>query len=197
MKIIYALLSYLLGSFPTGYILYYISEKKDIRNFGSQTIGATNVLRLKGWRFALPVILVDVLKGFLPVFLALRFFPDARFALICGFLAVLGHCFPVYIKLKGGKGVATAVGVYLVLAMKPLLIGIGIFILIIALTRFVSLGSILAMTSMPFSIYFISGNVEIVTMSIAILFLVVIRHGGNIRRLVKGIERRLGEKERV
>ena len=127
MKILFAIFSYMFGSFPTGYVLYFFSEKKDIRGFGSQSIGATNILRLKGWTFAIPVIFMDILKGFLPVFLALKLFPDKNFALLCGFLAVLGHCFPIYIKLRGGKGVATAVGVYLVLALKPLLIGIGFF----------------------------------------------------------------------
>ena len=82
MKILYAILSYLFGAFPTGYLLYYISEKKDIRAIGSQSIGATNVLRLKGWVFAIPVIIVDILKGFLPVFLAMKLFPDMRFALL-------------------------------------------------------------------------------------------------------------------
>ncbi|MEE8603881.1 MAG: glycerol-3-phosphate 1-O-acyltransferase PlsY [Candidatus Aminicenantaceae bacterium] len=195
MKILFALFSYLFGSFPTGYILYYLSEKKDIRGYGSQSIGATNIFRLKGWIFAIPVIFVDILKGFLPVFLALKLFPDKRFALLCGFLAVLGHCFPLYIKLKGGKGVATSVGVYLVLAFKPLLIGIGVFLIVIALTRYVSLGSIMAMLSLPLSIYFIQGNQEAAILSIVIFLLIVIRHGGNIRRLVDGTERKLGKKE--
>jgi glycerol-3-phosphate acyltransferase PlsY len=195
MKIIFALFSYLAGSFPTGYILYFLSEKKDVRRYGSQSIGATNILRLKGLKLAIPVIIVDIAKGFLPVFLALKFFPDEKFALLCGFLAVLGHCYPIYIKLKGGKGVATAVGVYLVLALKPLLIGIGIFIVVIALTRYVSLGSILAMMSMPISAYLIADDKKIAILCIAIFLLVVIRHWGNIRRLIDGKERKLGEKE--
>lgn len=195
MKILFAVFSYLFGSFPTGYILYFLSEKKDIRMFGSQSIGATNVLRLKGWAFAIPVIFMDILKGFLPVFIALKLFPDQRFALLCGFLAVLGHCYPIYIKLKGGKGVATAVGVYSVLALQPLLIGIGVFVIIIAITRYVSLGSILAMSSVPISIYFIQGNDDIAILSAAIFLLICVRHMGNIRRLLQGKERKFGEKE--
>ncbi len=195
MKILFAVASYLFGAFPTGYILYYLSEKKDIRGFGSQSMGATNVLRLKGWFFAIPVIIVDILKGFLPVFFALKLFPDKRFALLCGFLAVLGHCFPIYIKFKGGKGVATSVGMYSSLAFTPLLVGISVFVIVIALTRYVSLGSILAMLSMPISIYFIQGNLDIAILGIAIFLLIVIKHGGNIRRLVDGKERKFGEKE--
>ncbi len=194
MKILFALFSYLFGSIPTGYILYFLSEEKDIRSFGSHSIGATNMLRLKGWTFAIPVIFMDVLKGFLPVFFALRLFPDKRFALICGFLTVLGHCFPIYIKLRGGKGVATAVGVYLVLALKPLLIGIGVFLIIIILTRYVSIGSVLAMLSLPVSIYLIQDEFGITILSIAIFLLITLRHGGNIQRLVRGKERKLGGK---
>jgi len=194
MKILFALACYLIGSFPTGYVLYFLSEKKDIRRYGSQSIGATNVLRLKGWAFAVPVIFVDILKGFLPAFLALKIFPEGNFALVCGFLAVLGHCYPVYIKLKGGKGVATAVGLYSVVALQPLLIGIGVFLTVIALTRYVSLGSILAMLSLPFSIYFLQGNPDIVMLSVAVFLLIGVRHIGNIQRLMKGTERKFGEK---
>ena len=194
MKILFAVLSYLLGAFPTGYILYYLSEKKDIREFGSRSIGATNMLRLKGWRLAIPVIFVDVLKGFLPVFLALKLF-DTKFALLCGFLAVLGHCFPITLKFKGGKGVATSVGVYLAVAFKPLLVGLAVFIIIIALTRYVSLGSMMAMMSLPVSIYFIQENRDAAILGVAILLLIVLKHSGNIHRLVQGSERKLGEKE--
>ena len=195
MNILFAVSSYLFGALPTGYILYYLSEKKDIRRYGSQSIGATNILRLKGWLFAIPVILMDILKGFLPVFLAIKLFPDKRFALLCGFLAVLGHCFPVYIRFKGGKGVATSIGLYLALATWPLLIGIAVFLIVIALTRYVSLGSILAMSSMPLSIYLIQGNRDVAILGIAIFFLIVLKHSANIRRLLGREERKLGEKE--
>jgi glycerol-3-phosphate acyltransferase PlsY len=195
MKILFAMLSYLLGAFPTGYVLYFLSEKKDIRSYGSKSIGATNVLRLKGWVFAIPVILVDILKGFLPVFISLKLFSDVRFALLCGFLAVLGHCFPITLKFKGGKGVATSVGVYSALALKPLLLGIGVFLVVIALTRYVSLGSILAMMSLPVFLYIFQDNREVVILGVAILCLIVIKHGGNIHRLRHGNERKFGEKE--
>ncbi len=196
MKILFALFSYLFGSFPTGYILFSVSEKKDIRNFGSHSTGATNVLRLKGWIFALPVILGDILKGFLPVFLAMQLFPDKNFALLCGFLAVFGHCYPVYIKFKGGKGVATAVGVFSALAVKSLLIAIAIFFLVILLTRYVSLGSILAMLSLPFAIFIIQGDTEKTLLGFAVFLLIAFRHAGNIQRLIKGNERKLGERVR-
>ncbi|HZX09378.1 MAG TPA: glycerol-3-phosphate acyltransferase, partial [Acidobacteriota bacterium] len=105
MKILFALFSYLFGSIPTGYLLYLKINKRDIRNFGSRSIGATNLLRLTDKKTALLAALFDVIKGFIPVFLCLELFDDLFFSLICGFLAVFGHCFPIYIKFKGGKGV--------------------------------------------------------------------------------------------
>ena len=196
MKILFAGLSYLFGAIPSGYILFYISEKKDIRNFGSQATGATNLFRLKGWKFAVPILLFDVLKGVLPVVLALEFFEDLRFALVCGFLAVVGHCFPVYIKFKGGKGLATTLGAYAVLGFKPLLLSLGVFLLAVGITRYVSLGSLLAVLSYPFFILLFKGNLEIVCLSVVLFLLIVFMHKGNIARLIKGEERKLGEKAR-
>jgi len=196
MKILFAGLSYLLGAIPSGYVLFYISEKKDIRNFGSQATGATNLFRLKGWKFAVPILLFDVLKGGLPVVLALGFFEDLRFALVCGFLAVVGHCFPVYIKFKGGKGLATTLGAYAVLGFKPLLLSLGVFLLAVGITRYVSLGSLLAVLSYPLFILLFKGNIEIVCLSVVLFLLIVFMHRGNIARLIKGEERKLGEKGR-
>ncbi len=194
MKIIFAICSYLLGAISFGYILFRIREKKDIRDFGSKSIGATNMLRLKGWSYAIPVGLIDILKGFLPVFLALKIFPDRSFALLCGFLAVLGHCFPVYLKFKGGKGVATTVGVYAVLAFKPLLLSLVLFLIIIAISRYVSLGSILSALSYPFFVFLFQEEMEIIVLSLAVFALIALRHKGNIERLIKGKERKLGER---
>jgi len=196
MKIAFAFLSYFLGSFPTGYLLFYLNQKKDIRNFGSQSTGATNVLRLMGWKFALPVIVVDILKGFLPVFIALKIFPDRRFALLCGFLSVLGHCFPILLKFKGGKGVATAAGALFAVAILPALISLIVFLLVILMTRYVSLGSLTAGLSLPFSVCWLTGETDLIYLSVALFLLVLVRHTGNIQRLVLRTERRLGEKVR-
>ena len=196
MRIIFAILSYLLGAIPIGYIFFYLSDKKDIRNFGSHSTGATNLLRLKGWKFAFPVFLLDLLKGFLPVFFALKLFQDKPFALICGFLAILGHCFPVYIKFKGGKGVATALGAYSILAFKPFLACLVVFLIVAGLSRYVSLGSLLATLSYPFFIFLFNQEVDLAYLSFAFFFLIMLKHRGNIQRLVQGKERRLGEKTR-
>lgn len=196
MKILFAGLSYLFGAIPSGYILFYISEKKDIRDFGSQSTGATNMLRLKGWKYALPVLLFDALKGILPVLLALKLFEDLTLALVCAFLAVAGHCFPVYLKFRGGKGLATALGAYAVLAFMPLLLSLAVFILIVGISRYVSLGSLLALISYPLFNLLYRNEIEIVCLGIVLFILITFMHRGNIARLVKGHERKLGEKAR-
>lgn len=194
MKILFAVLSYLFGSIPSGYIIFYLIEKKDIRNFGSQATGAANVLRLKGWKFALPVLVIDFLKGFLPAFLALKIFEDRTLAVICAFLAVLGHCFPVYIRFKGGKGIATTFGAYSILALKPFLFAAAIFAATTVTSRYVSLGSLLAALSYPLFILLFKKQIEIAYMAFALFILIAFMHRGNIQRLVKGEERKFGEK---
>ena len=194
MKILFAFFSYLLGSIPPGYVFFYIRKKKDIRSFGSQATGATNVFRLLGWKFALPVIVIDILKGFLPVFLAIKLFQDMTLALACAFLAVLGHCFPVYIKFRGGKGLATTLGAYAALAPIPLLFCLAVFLIVVAISRYVSLGSLLACLTYPVLVYLFKEETGILYLSLALCLLIVFMHRSNIQRLIKGTERKLGEK---
>jgi glycerol-3-phosphate acyltransferase PlsY len=194
MKIVAAVVSYLLGSIPTGYLLVRLAGKHDVRQFGSGSTGATNVLRVKGWKTALPVALFDVLKGFLPVYLASRWFDDPVFAALCGLLAVVGHCFPFAIGFRGGKGVATSLGAYAAIAWAPLLGGLGLFLVVVGLTRFVSLASILASLAIPMIVFFAGGPPAVAGIALALSVLIVFQHRGNIARLVRGTERKLGEK---
>lgn len=195
MKILFCLLSYLLGSFPTGYIFFRLGEKKDIRSLGSQSTGATNVLRLKGWQYAVPVALIDVLKGAFPAYLAAHIYQDRNLALAAAFFAVLGHCYPVYIRFRGGKGMATAIGAYAVLAFPSLLLSLAVFVAVIALTRYVSLGSLLAAFSFPlFTLLLGPKGTAMFGGGFAIFVLILIRHLGNVRRLVKGEERKFGRR---
>lgn len=194
MKVLFAILAYLFGAIPTGYLLFKLSEKKDIRKFGSRNTGATNVMRLKGWKYAVPVAMFDVLKGFLPAFLAVKLFRDPQLALIASFLAVLGHCFPVYIRFRGGKGVAVTIGAFAAVAFRPFLLSAGVFILVVVLSRYVSLGSILAVLTFPASTFLFRGRIEAVIWGIAIAALVIVKHSGNIGRLLKGRERKFGER---
>lgn len=192
--LLFPVFSYLFGAIPAGYILFRLSEKKDIRGFGSKATGATNVLRLKGWKYALIVAIFDIFKGFIPVFLAMRFLPNKNFALACGFFAILGHCYPIYIKFKGGKGVATTIGAYAAVSILPLLISLGIFIVIVIITRYVSLGSILTAFSYPLTATILRESVSVVYFSLTVFLLILFQHRENILRLIQGKERKLGEK---
>ena len=194
MKIVFALASYLFGSIPTGYLLVRLSGRKDVRSFGSGSTGATNVLRVGGWKTALPVALFDVLKGFLPVFLASRWFGDPVFAALCGLLAAAGHCFPFAIGFRGGKGVSTSLGAFAAIAWAPCLGSLGLFFIVIGLTRYVSLGSILASLVFPAIYLATGGRPAVAAVALALAALVVFQHRGNIGRLVHGTERKLGER---
>lgn len=194
MIILLVSFSYLLGAFPTGYLVYMISEKQDIRRFGSGNIGATNVLRLLGWKKAVPVIFADVLKGAIPTLAALNALPDKKWAMLCGLAAILGHCFSLYLRFRGGKGMATTIGVYAVLDFPVLLIMLGIFFLITALSRYVSLGTLLAALSFPGAALLLRGDMRLFYLGAAVFLILAFQHRGNIQRLLKGNERKLGKK---
>jgi len=194
MKILFAFASYLVGSIPTGYLLVRLTARKDIRQFGSRSMGATNVLRVKGWRAALPVAAIDVLKGFLPAFFALKYSGDPVFAAFCAFLSVVGHCFPFSIGFRGGKGVATSLGAYVAIACLPLMACLGFFFIVIAVSRYVSLGSLVGSLAFPFLVLLSGGPKGVFVISLAIAVLVTFQHRDNIGRLVKGTERKLGDR---
>jgi glycerol-3-phosphate acyltransferase PlsY len=187
-------LAYLLGSIPTGYLVVRLGGKKDIRELGSRSTGATNVLRVRGWKAGLAVGLVDVFKGYLPVMLAAGLSPDPLLPPAAGVLAVLGHCFPFAIGFKGGKGVATSVGAYARLAPPALGPALAVFVVIVAATRYVSLGSVISSGLLPVLILAFGGRRETFYASLLIAALVVFQHRANIRRLLRKEERKLGDR---
>jgi glycerol-3-phosphate acyltransferase PlsY len=193
MKVLFAIASYLLGSIPTGYLLVRAADRRDIRDLGSGATGATNVLRVKGIKFAAPVMIVDILKGFLPVWIALRFLHDPFLAGLAGFLAVLGHCFPFSIGFRGGKGVATSVGALAAQAFPPVVLSLAVFIITVGVSRFVSLGSILAALAFPLFVRLLGAPSVVFYWSLPTVALIIFKHQKNIRRLLAGSERRLGE----
>ena len=198
MRIIWIFAAYFVGSIPSGFLIFRLGGSKDIREFGSRSTGATNVLRLKGWRYALPVLVIDVLKAALPVWLVLRAFPADRWvAFGVTLMVVLGHCFPVFIGFKGGKGVSTAMGSYAVLATVPFLFSLAVFAGVIAATRYVSLGSLLATLSFPLIVYFGRGDSSLAALGLAVFAVIAVRHAANIRRLFKGQERKLGQRTKM
>ena len=196
-----AAVSYLLGSIPFGYLLVRIFRGEDVRQSGSGNIGATNVSRKSPALGALTLFL-DALKGVAAVTLAARLAEGMSSSMkpyqpmaMAAFFAVLGHVFPVWLKFRGGKGVATGLGSFLVITPKAVLLAVAIFILIVLLFRYVSLGSIIAVALFPlFLLRGVQGNVRTFAFIAGTSLLIIARHHENIRRLCAGTERRIGVK---
>jgi len=194
-------LAYLLGSIPFGYLLVRIFRHEDIRATGSGNIGATNVARSGAKGLGILTLILDTLKGFLAVVLAQHIaerygFPQAYdIAAAAALAAVLGHCFPVWLGFHGGKGVATALGVFLALVpLTTVLYILGIFLVIVFLTRYVSLASIVGAALFPvFALpHAPDRSPVIVTCYILIPLIIILKHSQNIRRLLAGTEHRFG-----
>ncbi len=183
------LIAYLIGSIPFGLILTRLTGAGDLRAIGSGNIGATNVLRTGRKGLALATLALDAAKGALPVWIAGSLFgPDM--AVVAGLGAVVGHCFPVWLKFAGGKGVATAAGVVLTLTPLAGLLALFVFIAVVTLTRYVSLSSILAaFAAVPFA--YLLGRVQAAELYLLITLIIVIKHQANIRRLIAGNESRV------
>lgn len=189
------LLSYLLGSLSFAVLLVRWKTGKDIRTEGSGNAGATNVLRSHGRALALLVALLDVAKGAVAVLLVRLVTADPRYAAAAGFAAILGHVFPVYYGFRGGKGVATAVGAFLVLAPWAMLLSVAVFFLTVTLTRYVSLGSMVAMVLLPpLAGLFFHAPQPVLIAAAATAVLVVLKHLENLKRLARGEERKLGRR---
>ena len=182
---------YLLGSIPFGLIFAKMAGLGDIRKIGSGNIGATNVLRSGRKGIAALTLLADMLKGTLAAWLAGRYGPDP--AIIAGLGAFLGHCFPVWLKFKGGKGVATYVGVLLALAWKAALVFAGVWLAVAAISRYSSLSALVGSLAAGFSLFALGRPAlgDLVVLLVAILFW---KHLDNIRRLRAGTESKIGQK---
>ncbi len=209
-----ALAAYLLGSIPTGYL---VAKAKgiDIRSVGSGNIGATNVFRILGKPAGIFVLLADAAKGFIAVVLILNFYhelndampklfpvealayPDVRmnYGILAGFAAILGHNYTCFLKFKGGKGIATTAGVLIALAPSAFLVVLCIFILIVAVSRYISLGSVIAAFCLPFAVWFFHGSKTMIAVMSALGALAIYKHKANIGRLLNGTENRLGKKK--
>jgi len=182
---------YLIAAIPTGVVLARLMGGEDVRQKGSGNIGATNVYRVAGKLAGVLTLVGDTLKGFLPL-LAFKTWlePTPTQLGIASAVAILGHCYPVYLKFKGGKGVATALGIFLVLSPKAVFFALIVFILTVTITRYISLGSVLAALSAPLVILFLNHQQPIFLATLFIAALVIWRHNSNIRRLLDGTENR-------
>lgn len=184
--------SYLLGSVSFAVLIVRLKTGGDIRAEGSGNAGATNVLRSHGKALGILVALLDVGKGAAGVVLVRLVTADPRAAAAAAFAAILGHVFPIFYGFRGGKGVATAVGAFAALAPWPTLVCVGVFVAIVAISRYVSLGSIVAMTLLPLSASLFHAPFPTIVAAAAAAVLVDLKHLENIRRLSRGEERKLG-----
>lgn len=188
--------AYFLGSIPTSWLVVKLVTGKDLRELGSGNLGATNLYRQLGWKWAIPAAIIDVAKGAIPV---LVFAPEAGggplLAALLGITAVLGHVFSVFVKFKGGKGVATGAGVMLGFAPWAVLASAALWGLIVRLTGYVSLGSILAAAALPLAVWLLHPERRDVVWVFGLLALmIIVLHRANIKRLVAGTEHRFGRR---
>jgi glycerol-3-phosphate acyltransferase PlsY len=188
--------AYLLGSIPFGLVLTRAFGRGDVRNVGSGNIGATNVARAAGLVAGILTLVLDTAKGGGAVLLAEKVSNDsATWMMIAAFAALLGHCFPVWLKFKGGKGVATAAGIFLVFSPLAFIAAVILFILVVVFWRYVSLGSVSAAAAMPLLIYFLwaprrAPPPSVTFGAVAAALLIIYKHRGNLKRLVEGAEPR-------
>jgi len=184
---------YLSGSIPTGVILAKLFGTKDIRQEGSGNIGATNVYRVLGKGLGTLTLVGDVLKGVIPVILACTLVGNEIWIAVVAFVTFLGHLFPVFLRFRGGKGVAVALGIFLVIA--PLMVPLVIisFVLVVMKWRYVSLGSLTASALMPIFLCVLGYPIAYVNLSLAMGCLIFYRHRGNIKRLREGSEKKISK----
>ena len=190
------ILAYLIGSIPFGLLLTKIAGHGDIRDIGSGNIGATNVLRTGNKFLALMTLLLDVLKAIVPLLILRTILPHAALTpmlLPIGLFIIIGHCYPVWLKFKGGKGVATTLGVLLAIVPYAGLAACATWLLSAFLFRISSLAALMAVAVAPVVTFFVYGQAP-ASMCVLIMLLVWVRHKDNIKRLMKGEEPRIGKK---
>ncbi|MBI4745583.1 MAG: glycerol-3-phosphate 1-O-acyltransferase PlsY [Deltaproteobacteria bacterium] len=190
-----SIISYFIGSIPTGVILAKYFGDVDLRNVGSGNIGATNVTRAMGKKFGAITLVGDVIKGVVPTVMAIFLLDSDYWTALVGLSAFLGHVYSIFLEFKGGKGVATALGVFLV--TSPLATGIGLlaFIIVFAVSRYVSAASVVAAAVIPIAVYLTMKPFPFLLLASLISILVIFRHLENIKRLLDGTEKKFGSKD--
>ena len=191
--IILAIVFYCFGCISTGYIVGKIQSDIDIRKHGSGSSGATNAFRVLGKKAGIITFISDVAKGAIASLVGL-WLGGVTGALVCSIAVVLGHNWPVFLKFRGGKGIATTIGTIIVINPVVGIILLGFGVVIVALTRYVSLGSIMATAAYPFVVFALKFPAEFKIHAVIIGLLAILRHISNIKRLIKGNERKLGVK---
>lgn len=199
--LIAAIVAYLIGSIPTSYIVSRLSKGIDIRQYGSGNIGATNTLRVLGKKMGAIVLVIDVLKGVFCVLVLPKIFFHAQahltlttFKAFMAASAVFGHVWAIFLKFKGGKGVATTLGVFLALSPKPAIAAILIWLLVVVVTKYVSLSSLIMMLSLPVFMFMFNQPFSYMILSILLCVLIFYTHNQNIKRLTIGKEHKITKK---
>ncbi len=190
-----AVVSYVLGSIPTGF-LWAKSRGIDIRKVGSGNIGATNVMRTLGRGPGIAVLVIDALKGFLPVWIAPLVFSNVDplwLRITCCVFVVAGHNWTCWLKFKGGKGVATSAGALLAFLTLPLLCGLGVWLIVFGIWRYVSLASISAAVVVPVAAWFPQSDPRLFMFTAVVCAVIIYKHKSNIQRLLAGTENRIGK----
>lgn len=209
LKILLAIFAYLLGSFPTAFVIYKVRKGDDIRNYGSGNVGGTNVLRTAGPGLGILTMVIDILKGFIPVLLIYLFFPSSYILyIITTTFVIIGHVFPVFLKFKGGKGISAGYGIIaatcilpfssanLILRLLPAIVLILIVVVVFFITRIMSIGSIAAAVINPIMFFAARYDNYIITASVIWTVIVLIAHRDNIKRLFKGQEKKILRKKK-
>jgi glycerol-3-phosphate acyltransferase PlsY len=185
---------YGVGSLPLGFLVANQLKGIDLRRVGSGNVGAANVYRTAGLAIALLVIAIDVAKGATSIVLAARMMPGLGGPVTAGVAAIIGHMYPVWLRFRGGKGVATACGVFLMLAPVATAMAGAAFVVTVWITRYVSLGSVVATTALPALAWAFDVPLPVVAGGTIAALVIIPRHAGNLARVVSGTERRLGER---
>jgi glycerol-3-phosphate acyltransferase PlsY len=189
-----ALLGYGIGSVPFSFLVARLSGVKDVRAVGSGNVGATNVMRSAGTLPGVVALILDGSKGAVTVLLARQISSSEIEICVAGLFAMIGHLFPVWLGFQGGKGVATGAGLFLPLAPAALGISVGVFLLVLGVSRFVSLASMVASLCLPLAAYLLGAGPTVALTALAAASMVIAKHHANIGRLLRGVEPRLGAK---
>ncbi|MGL5278745.1 MAG: glycerol-3-phosphate 1-O-acyltransferase PlsY [Cetobacterium sp.] len=197
--LIFAVIAYVFGSLPCGVWLGKGVKNIDIREYGSKNSGATNAYRILGPKYGIMVLILDALKGYIPLYIASLFDIGGIYIILLGLVAILGHTFSFFLQFKGGKGVATSLGVFLFLMPKVVGILVLVFILVVGISKYISLGSVICAGLLPILAYFLPvrddvTRIPLVIISLLVGIFVIYKHKANIQRLMEGKENKFNLK---
>lgn len=197
--LIFAVVAYIFGSLPCGVWLGKGVKNIDIREYGSKNSGATNAYRILGPKYGIMVLILDALKGYIPLYIASLFDIGGIYIILLGLVAILGHTFSFFLQFKGGKGVATSLGVFLFLMPKVVGVLVLVFILVVGISKYISLGSVICAGLLPILAYFMpvrddATRLPLVAISLIVGIFVIYKHKANIQRLVEGKENKFNLK---